>query len=92
MTVAQKIEWTQGATGEYPLDVVLAALDLPRSTWYYHHGVDRSYAAKHADLREPLEELAREHPEYGYRRATPELRARLGRVINDKVIRRLNQL
>ena len=34
----------------------------------------------------------REYPEYGYRRATPELRERLGRVINDKVIRRLNQL
>jgi len=92
MTTAQKIALAGAVVGEYALDVVLSAVDLPRSTWYYHQAEDRSYGAKYAALREPLEDIARELPEYGYRRAGPELRERIGRVINDKVVRRLNQL
>jgi putative transposase len=92
MTTAKKLALVAAVVAEYPLDVVLSAVDLPRSTWYYHQSEDRSYGAKYADLRQPLEEIAREMPEYGYRRATPELRDRVGQVINDKVVRRLNRL
>jgi hypothetical protein len=51
----------------------LAAMELPRSTWYYHQQ-KVSYAEKYAHLRPLLEQIAREHPEYGVRRTSVELR------------------
>jgi len=67
----------------------LAALGLARSTWYYHRRHGRPYAQRYADLQRPLQEIARSHPEYGYRRTTRELRAGYGRVVNHKVVQRL---
>lgn len=53
---------------------------------------ERSYETKYAHLREPLEAIARSHPEYGYRRATTELCEREGQAINRKVVQKLHQL
>ncbi|CAN5809684.1 hypothetical protein BH20GEM1_BH20GEM1_14290 [soil metagenome] len=69
---------------------VLSALDLARSTWYYQPK-RQSYVRRHAALKLPLEKIARAHPEYGYRRTTAELRSRLRRLVNQKVVRRLHQ-
>jgi transposase InsO family protein len=79
------------AVGEAPLSVALAAVELPRSTWYYNqrHVVD--YEVRHADLRAPLEAIATEHPAYGYRRVRTELAEVYKRVVNHKVIRRLHR-
>lgn len=79
------------AEGNYRLPAVLAALELPRSTWYYHRRKKRSYTEKHRHLREPLYAIARKHPEYGYRRTKEELDERLGTRVNHKVVQRLHQ-
>jgi hypothetical protein len=60
---------------EYGLNRMLKALNLARSVWYCAQR-KQSYEEKYAHLREPLFEIARTHPEYGYRRASSELRDR----------------
>jgi putative transposase len=63
-------------------------LRLSKDTWYYAQR-KRKYEDKYHFLRKPLFEIARVHPEYGYRRTTAELRAR-GIHVNHKVIERLH--
>ncbi|MBM3120879.1 MAG: IS3 family transposase [Chloroflexi bacterium] len=91
MSSERKVELADGARRAFGLTSALAALELPRSTWHYHQSRRRSYTEKYADLRAPLEAIARRHPEYGYRRTTPELRERTGRRINRKVVQRLHR-
>ena len=81
-----------GVWEEHGLAPALAAVDLPKSTWYYQRHRRVAYEEKYDSLREPLEEIARAHPEYGYRRTTAELRATYGYEINHKVVQRLHQL
>jgi putative transposase len=92
MNVAEKAALVEGVRGEYGLAPALAAMDLARSTWYYHrkHGI--SYERRYGHLRSILEEIARRHPAYGYRRTTEELRDRYGVWINHKVVQRLHGL
>jgi putative transposase len=91
MSIDQKVTLSGQAMAEYDLSAVLSALELSRSTWYYHQHFKQSYTEKYAYLREPLEEIARDHPEYGYRRTTPELRETYGYPINHKVVQRLHR-
>jgi len=69
----------------YPLRVICAVLDLPRSTFYYQPAAP---AADDTPLRSALQRLAGEWPTYGYRRLTAHLR-REGFVVNSKRVRRL---
>jgi putative transposase len=64
-------------------------LGLAKSTWHYAQSKER-YEERYSHLREPLMEIARQHPEYGYRRTTSEL-ADLGYAVNHKVIQRLHR-
>ncbi|MGB5931616.1 MAG: IS3 family transposase, partial [Anaerolineae bacterium] len=89
MSTEQKVALAREAQGKHALSSALEALELSRSTWYYHQNHRVSYTAKYAHLREPLETIAREHPEYGYRRTTAELREAYGYRINHKVVQRL---
>ncbi len=73
MSTEQKVALAREAQGKHALSSALEALELSRSTWYYHQNHRVSYTAKYAHVREPLETIAREHPEYGYRRTTAEL-------------------
>ncbi|MDH7514044.1 MAG: IS3 family transposase [Clostridiales bacterium] len=73
---------------EYGLNRVLAALGLSKGTWSYAQK-KRSYEERHSGLRTPLLEIARTHPEYGYRRTNAELRDR-GIRVNRKVVARLH--
>ena len=91
MTTQQKVALAKQALPGQPVSSVLAALGLARSTWYYQQAEWVGYAQKYAHLRAPLEAIAREHPEYGYRRATPELREAYGQLVNHKVVQRLHQ-
>lgn len=91
MSTEQKVALVQTRNQSYGLPAVLAALELPRSTWHYHQRQKVSYTEKYRDLREPLETIARQHPEYGYRRTAVELREAYGRRINPKVVQRLHQ-
>lgn len=88
----EKVALARERRVEFGLGVVLGVLSLARSTYYYHEGEKRSYEARYAHLREPLEAIAREHPEYGYRRATVELRELCGQRVDRKVVQKLHRL
>lgn len=91
MSTAAKVELVRKVQDEFGLTPAMAAIGLPRATWYYRLDHPHPYEERHARLREPLERIACEHPEYGYRRTAAELREQLGEAINPKVVRRLHQ-
>lgn len=89
MTTGRKVALVESVKDTYGLNFVLDAVELPKSTWYYHkkHKVD--YEEKYAHLRPTLEEIARDHPEYGVPRIMPELRDEYKTIVNHKVVERL---
>ncbi|MEA1978414.1 MAG: IS3 family transposase, partial [Chloroflexota bacterium] len=99
MSSEEKVALAETTKDDYGLPAVfpqghrddVAALELPRSTWYYHQKYVKTYTAKYAHLREPLEAIARKHPAYGYRRSTEELEEIRRHKTNHKVVQRLHQ-
>lgn len=89
MTTGRKVALVESVKDTYGLNFVLDAVELPKSTWYYHkkHKVD--YEERYAHLRPTLEEIARDHPEYGVPRIMPELRDEYKTIVNHKVVERL---
>ncbi len=92
MTTEQKVALVEATWETHGLNRALAAVALPKSTWYYHRTQKVSYEDKYAHLQPALEEIARKHPEYGILRTTAELQDSYERKINHKVIQRLHQL
>ena len=92
MTTAHKVSLVETVCQTRGLAPALAAMDLPRSTWYYHRTQKVSYEDKYAHLLPALEAIAREHPGYGWPRVTMELRETYGHRINHKVVQRLLKL
>lgn len=92
MSSAQKVSWVAELREPFGLSAALSALELPKSTWYYHQNHKRSYAQKYAHLRPLLEQVARQHPAYGYRRTTVELHEQYDLHVSPEVVRRLHQL
>lgn len=88
---AEKVEIVETNAETYGLNVTLDAIGLPKSTWYYwkHQKVD--YEKKYAHLREPLIEVLRENPAYGYRRIEPDLKE-LGYPIGETVVQRILEM
>ncbi len=76
---------------EYSLTVALSAAELPKSTWYYHQKHKVSLDEKYAHLRPILEKIARQHPEYGYRRTQKELAEVYGYVHGKELVRQLHK-
>ena len=91
MSTEEKVALAETTKDYFSLPAVLAALELPRSTWYYHQKYVKAYTEKYAHLREPLEAIAREHPAYGYRRSTEELEEICRHKTNHKVVQKLHQ-
>ena len=91
MRTVEKVALVAAVREEHALTPVLAALGLPRSTWYYQQQ-RVSYAEKYAYLRGPLETIARKHPGYGIPRITTELQETYDQAVNHKVVQRLLQL
>jgi putative transposase len=91
MTTEQKVELVEKTWEEYGLRPALTVLELPKSTWYYQRNEKMGYEEKYAALQPLLEQIARQHPEYGYRRTTEELRKQHQKTINHKVIQRLHR-
>lgn len=89
MTSTQKVSLVESVKDTYGLNLALSAVNLPRSTWYYHQNQKVSYEEKYAHLLPVLETIAREHPEYGVPRIMPELRDEYGYDVNHKVVERL---
>ena len=92
MSTTQKVMLVRTSVPQCGLRLALDTVGLPRTTWYYYQRRRQDYAAKYRHLQRPLEAIARAHPEYGYRRATVELRATWGHDINHKVVQRLHRL
>jgi transposase InsO family protein len=89
MTPEEKVELVASVWETYGLTPALAAVELPKSTWYYHRRHKVSYEEKYAHVRPLLEEIARQHPAYGTPRVTAELRDTYHQLINHKVVQRL---
>ena len=89
MTSEQKVALVETAQDIYGLNLALAAIDLPKSTWYYHQRRKVAYEEKYAYLFPILDEIARDHPEYGVPRIMPELREEYHIDVNHKVVERL---
>ncbi len=89
MSTEQKVTLVKEAQQTYGLNRALAAIDLPKSSWYYHQQQKVAYQEKYADLLPVLEKIARAHPEYGVPRIMPELREEYAITVNHKVIERL---
>ena len=70
---------------EYPVQMLCEVVDVPLSTYYY-----QSQKRNDLDLRAALETIAVEHPRYGSRRLTEELK-RAGWQVNRKRVQRLMQ-
>jgi putative transposase len=92
MTAIQKVKLVSSMDDEYSLCSALAAVELPKSTWYYHQRQKVDYGTKYAHLQPSLEEIARRHAEYGYRRTTTELHETYQERVNHKVVQRLHQI
>jgi putative transposase len=89
--VTARVQLVEQARRSAGLPAALPAIGLARSTWYYRTHHPEPHSERHAALRRPLEQIARAHPDYGYRRTTTELRERLGQPINHKLVRRLHR-
>lgn len=89
MTTEHKVALVKSAQDTYGLNLVLDTVELPKSTWYYHQKQKVDYEEKYTHLRPILEEIAREHPEYGVPRIMPELRDEHDVDVNHKVVERL---
>ena len=83
---AEKVEVVEQKAKTYGLNVTLDAIGLPKSTWYYWKNQKVDYEEKYSDLRQPLIEVLRENPAYGYRRIEPDLKE-LGCPVGESVIR-----
>ena len=79
------------AEGSHVVSFVLAALELPRSTWYYRRKHVVNCTERHADPKEPLEAIEWEHLEHAYRRTTAGLTQSDGHNVNHEVVQRPHQ-
>ena len=89
MTTEQKVVLVKSVKDTYGLNLALGTVGLSKSTWYYHQKYKVDYEEKYAYLRLILEEIARDHPEYGVPRIMPELRQKYHIDVNHKVVERL---
>jgi putative transposase len=92
MTPEQKVALVQAVKDRHGLNCALAAVDLPKSTWYYHQNDKVDYEEKYGHLKPILETIAREYPEYGLPRIMTELRDVHDCPVNHKVVERLLRL
>ena len=83
----EKIKIVKESVRTYGLNATLEAIGLPKSTWYYWKNVRKTPEERYAPLNEPLFDVVRDHPSYGYRRVGPELNAR-GYAVGEWRIRR----
>jgi len=72
----EKVEIVKTNAKTYGLNATLDAIGLPKSTWYYWKSKKVPYEEKYGYLREPLTEVLRDNPAYGYRQVEPKLKPR----------------
>lgn len=89
MTTEEKVSLVETAKDTYGLNQSLKVIGLPKSTWYYHQNEKVMYEERYADVLADMEDIALEHPEYGWPRMQVELNEEYGYQINHKVVQRL---
>ncbi|NBM02389.1 IS3 family transposase [Proteus sp. G2659] len=88
-TVKQRVAVVNQLKMIYPVLVLLRALSLSKSTFYYHQ--KNSHNSKDKLLKDKIKEIYHQHKgRYGYRRITAVLRNEV--VINHKKVQRLMQV
>lgn len=92
MTPEQKVALVKDARHICGLNRMWAAVDLAKSTWYYHQNDKVDYEERYQHLKPILEVIAREHPEYGLPRIMVEMREVYDCSVNHKVVERLLRL
>ncbi len=80
---------TQARKEEMELGPALSAMELPRSTWYYHKNEKVSYREKYEWLQPLVQQIIADNPAYGVRRIQRELREEYDCRVNHKVLRRV---
>ena len=76
---------------QYGLNRCLSLVGLAKSSWYHHTSRRAGLSSRHQQIKDLLVDILAEFPEYGRRKLLPELRARLGRPLNHKPVRRVLQ-
>ncbi len=95
MALVQRLALARQALdqGLAPLPMVLKALEIPRSSWYYHQKVKPRVKERRKEEEEKakalLHQILLEHPGYGYRRIVVELRGKGVRMNGKRVLRLL---
>ena len=89
MTPEQKVSLVERVKEKHGLNCTLAAVDLPKATWYYYQNDKVDYEEKYTHLKPILEAIARKYPEYGLPRIMVELREVHHCYVNHKVVERL---
>jgi len=84
----EKVELVEEYKDEYGLNACLAAIELPKSTWYYQKKEKVVYEEKYKELKRPALDVIRVNPGYGYRRILPELHDG-GHTVGEFVVRRM---
>ena len=87
----RKTEIVQELITEFSLDILIKAIKLARSTYYYHLK-QLNQPDKDQELKAEIQSIFIEHKgNYGYRRITLELRNR-GHIVNHKKVQRLMKI
>lgn len=83
---------TQARKEGMELGPALSAMELPRSTWYYHKNEKVSYREKYEWLQPLVQQIIADHPAYGVRRIQRELSEEYDCRVNHKVLRRVLEM
>lgn len=76
---------------KFGLNQSLAVIGLSKKTWYYHQKKKVDWNQKYQPIKNDLLLIARQRPDYGYKRATAELRETYGYQINKKTVLKLTR-
>lgn len=91
MTRSQQIALVARQRKRHGLNRCLRVVGLAKSSWYYRRSAStgRRRSADERWLKDQLVAIIGEYPHYGWRKLTAEVRARTGRPINHKRVRRV---
>lgn len=76
---------------KFGLNQSLAIIGLSKKTWYYHRKKKVDLNQKYQAVKNDLLLIAKQRPDYGYKRATTELKEVYGYQINKKTVLKLTR-
>ncbi|MCK4393641.1 hypothetical protein KAX17_12115 [Candidatus Bipolaricaulota bacterium] len=70
----EKVKIVRENVQKHGLNATLNAIWLSKNTWYYWHNRRVSYEEKYEALKDPLIQVLKQHPEYGYQRVESQVK------------------